>query len=97
VLTGLAMRWRICNGLTPRQAVDADIQEAAHYQAQNGEEEYPEYFHGRLLWTYYRLEVNRQQVLLPGVARADIGGTFVSLLGVPLSVIGRPAKPAEAI
>jgi len=52
------MRWRICNGLVPGQAVDAYIKEAAHYQTQDGEQDYKEYFHGCLLWTYYMSEVN---------------------------------------
>jgi len=82
VLAGFAMRWRICNGLILRQAVDAYIQEAAYYQTQEGEQEYQEYFHGCLLWTYYVSEVNSSLVLLPGVARADIVGTFLLSLRV---------------
>jgi hypothetical protein len=52
------MRRRICDGLILREAVDAYIQEAAYDQTQDGEQEYEEYFHGCLLWTYYVSEVN---------------------------------------
>jgi hypothetical protein len=50
------MRWRKYNGLVLGQAIDAYIQEAAHLQAQNGEENYQDYFHGCLLWTYHGLK-----------------------------------------
>jgi hypothetical protein len=53
------MRWRICNGLVLGQAVDAYIKKATHCQTQKGEYDYQSYFHGCLLWTYHRLEVNR--------------------------------------
>jgi hypothetical protein len=76
------MRWRKYNGLVLRQTVNAHVKEAAHLQTQNGEENYQSYFHGCLLWTYYVPEVNSSLVLLPGAARADIVGTFISSLPV---------------
>ena len=69
------MGWRICNGLVLREAVDAHIQEAAYYQTQDGEQEYIQYFHGCLLWTYYVPEVNSSLVLLPGAATSVIVAT----------------------
>ena len=47
------------DGLVLGQAVDAHVKEAAYCQTQNGEDDYQEYFHGCLLWTYHRPEVNR--------------------------------------
>ena len=88
MLTGLAMRRRICNGLILREAVDAHIEEAAYQQTHDGEQEYQEYFHGCLLWTYHRPEVNRQPVLVPGAAAFVIGGTFLlSLRGAKSKAI----------
>ena len=51
---------RIRDGLILREAVDANVEEAAYYQTQDGEQEYVQYFHGCLLWTYYVAEVSRQ-------------------------------------
>jgi hypothetical protein len=67
------MRRRIFyNGLIPGQTVDAHIKEAAYRQTQKGEYEYQKYFHGCLLWTYHRQEVNTWWTLLPGVASSVI-------------------------
>jgi hypothetical protein len=52
-------RWKY-DRLVLRQTVDANIEEAAHCQTQDGEYDYQDYFHGCLLWTYYVPEVNRQ-------------------------------------
>lgn len=70
------MRWRIYNGLILGQTVNAHVKEAAHCQTQKGEYESPKYFHGCLLWTYHRSEVNTWWVLLPGVASTVIVGHF---------------------
>jgi hypothetical protein len=59
-------RWKY-NGLIPGQAVNAHIKEAAYRQTQKGEDNYQKYFHGCLLWTYHRPEVNSSLVLLPGM------------------------------
>jgi hypothetical protein len=78
MLANFAMRWRIYNGLIPGQTVNAHIKEAAHCQTQKGEEEYQKHFHGCLLWTYYRPEVNTWWVLLPRVASSVIASPDLS-------------------
>ncbi len=91
MLASFAMRWRICNGLVLRQTVNAHVKEAAHLQTQNGEQDYQRYFHGCLLWTYYRLEVNTWLVLLPGVASLILWAPF------PLSLRGGEATEAISL
>ena len=78
------MGWRVRDRLVLRKTVDAHIQEAAHHQTQDGEQEYEQYFHGCLLWTYHRSEVNSSLVLLRDVASAGIVGTFPLSLRVPI-------------
>jgi hypothetical protein len=63
VLASFAMGWWEYNGLVPGQTVDAHIEEAAYRQTQDGEDDYQKDFHGRLLWTYRKPEVNSSPVL----------------------------------
>jgi len=60
-------RWKY-NRLVQGQTVNADIEEAAYCQTQNGEYDYQKYFHGCLLWTYHDAEVNTRRALLPRAA-----------------------------
>jgi hypothetical protein len=78
------MRWRICNGLVPREAIDAYIQKAAYQQTEDGEQNRQAYFHGCLLWTYDRSEVNSSFVPLLGAGRDYGVGIFLSSLRVPI-------------
>ena len=78
MLTSFAMGRRKYNGLIPGQTVNAHIEEAAYRQTQNGEYDYQEYFHGCLLWTYHRSEVNSSLVLLPGIASSVIASPDLS-------------------
>jgi hypothetical protein len=70
------MRWWKCNGLVPGQTVNAHIEEAAHCQTQNGEDDYQDYFHGCLLWTHHRPEVNTWRALPLDVASSVIVAHF---------------------
>ena len=92
------MGWRVRDGLVLRKAVDANVQEAAHHQTHDGEQKYEQYFHGCLLWTYHRPEVNSSLVLLPDVTSAGIVGTFLSSLRVLFALSLRvPIYRDEAI
>jgi hypothetical protein len=78
------MRWRICNGLVPREAIDAYIQKAAHQQTEDGEQNRQAYFHGCLLWTYDRSEVNSSFV--PLLASLVQSSPVLSLLSMRVPI-----------
>ena len=61
-----------------REAVDAYIQEAAHHQTDDGEQNYQAYVHGCLLWTYDRSEVNSSFVPLAGITCTIIPSSLPS-------------------
>jgi hypothetical protein len=58
MVADLAMRWRIQDGLIPREAINAYIKEATHYPTQDSKANETKHFHKCSLWLPGKQVVN---------------------------------------